>query len=349
MAEIKSGPVPTPAVVLTGFDSAAGQSSAAALARAGARLCVIGAPGSDAEARVAKLPSHDRLHHEAIVTDLGDAAAVQAAARQAKERLGQVTALLHVVLPDVVSPGAKGGASNAFDPESFGSELRLGAGAFLGLALGLLPDMLATQTGCVCALTSTPDASFANAPLGSTAALGALLGAVRQLADRCAGTPLRSIVLSSAAARGSALGEPALAALVRELAVSPGVQQLANGWFAAIGGTPQQGKLEFLRAPPPAPAASAPVQAVSVAASAGADRVGEKLAQTFRATFGLPPDADVSGAAVGKVARWDSLGHLKLMMEVEQALRVRLPADALARIQSYRDLEKAVRAYLPAQ
>jgi NAD(P)-dependent dehydrogenase (short-subunit alcohol dehydrogenase family) len=345
MAEIKSGPLPTPAAVLTGFETAAGQSAAAALARAGFRLCVIGAPGSDAEARVTQLPGHERLHHEALLTDLADAAAVQAAARQAKERLGQITALLHVVLPD-----ASGVASNAFDAEKFGSELRLGAGAFLGLALGLLPDMLATQTGCVCALTSSPDASFASAPLGSAAALAALLGAVRQLADRCAGTPLRSIVLSSAVTRGSPVPEPALAALVRELAVAPGARQLDNGWFSVIGATPQQGKIEFLRAPPPAPAAPLPVQAASVAVpSAAADRVGEKLAQTFRATFGLAPDADVSGAAVGKVARWDSLGHLKLMMEVEQALRVRLPADALARIQSYRDLEKAVRAYLPAQ
>jgi len=46
------------------------------------------------------------------------------------------------------------------------------------------------------------------------------------------------------------------------------------------------------------------------------------------------------------VPRWDSLGHLKLMMEVERSLRVRLPAEALAKIQSYRDLERAVRAQL---
>ena len=52
---------------------------------------------------------------------------------------------------------------------------------------------------------------------------------------------------------------------------------------------------------------------------------------------------------VGDIKRWDSLGHLKLMMEVEQSLRVRLPADALSRIQSFKDLEQAVRANLPAR
>jgi acyl carrier protein len=60
----------------------------------------------------------------------------------------------------------------------------------------------------------------------------------------------------------------------------------------------------------------------------------------------LAPSVDLGGCVVGGVPRWDSLGHLKLMMEVERALRVRLPAEALAKIQSYRDLERAVRAQL---
>jgi hypothetical protein len=65
-----------------------------------------------------------------------------------------------------------------------------------------------------------------------------------------------------------------------------------------------------------------------------------------------------NGAAVSDESAYEAaekrmaaapLGHLKLMMEVEQAPRVRLPADALSRIQSYKDLEKAVRANLPAK
>ena len=64
--------------------------------------------------------------------------------------------------------------------------------------------------------------------------------------------------------------------------------------------------------------------------------------------FGLGPSVDLAGCVVGSVPRWDSLGHLKLMMEVERSLRVRLPAEVLAKIQSYRDLERAVRAQLSA-
>jgi hypothetical protein len=71
---------------------------------------------------------------------------------------------------------------------------------------------------------------------------------------------------------------------------------------------------------------------------------------------GRPGDAlehtDSPGALAAQalaVKRRGSLRHLASMMEVEQALRVRLPADALSHIQSYEDLEKAVRANLPTQ
>jgi acyl carrier protein len=110
-----------------------------------------------------------------------------------------------------------------------------------------------------------------------------------------------------------------------------------------------RGAIDLLGVARPAPA---PAAAVAVAAPdaralpAAPDRVGERLAQTFRATFGLAAGVDLKSCVVGSVPRWDSLGHLKLMMEVERALRVRLPAEALARIQSYRDLEQAVRAHL---
>jgi acyl carrier protein/NAD(P)-dependent dehydrogenase (short-subunit alcohol dehydrogenase family) len=349
MAEIKSGALPQPAAVVTGFDTPQGQSCATALASAGFRLCVVGSVSGGALAGVASLPQHERLHHEAILADLAEPGAAQAAALEARGRLGQLTLLLHVVSPD-----SEGAVAAAFDARRLARDIQLGAGAFLALGLGLLPDMLATQTGCLCVLTAAPaaESSFAQAPLGAAASLGALLGAVRQLADRCAGTPLRSILLSTEAAQPGALSAPALAALLGEVGAQPGPQPLQNGWFLGLGPAHQRGPIQLMRPPPtPAPSRAPSNGSTRVAGTqpSRSDRVGEKLAQTFRATFGLAPDADISGCAVGKLARWDSLGHLKLMMEVEQALRVRLPAEALSRIQSYRDLEKAVRAQLPAQ
>jgi hypothetical protein len=155
------------------------------------------------------------------------------------------------------------------------------------------------------------------------------------------------------------LGAAALGMLCAELAPEGAPAQLPNGSFASLRAPLAGGPIELLRPAPPVPVPghvlAAPVppapsvaatNAPSAAAPNASDRVGERLAQTFRATFGLAPNVDLQGCAIGSVPRWDSLGHLKLMMEVERALRVRLPADALAKIQSYRDLEQAVRAHL---
>jgi acyl carrier protein len=135
---------------------------------------------------------------------------------------------------------------------------------------------------------------------------------------------------------------------------------LENGAFLHLSRPSSRGAIRWLEPPPPpvrivAPAAGASTAVASAvsppaAASPSAnDAVALKLARTFRSALGLAPDSDVSACAIDSVPRWDSLGHLKLMMEVEQALGVRLPAEALSRIQSYRDLERAVRAVLPAR
>lgn len=365
MAEVRSSAKPAAAALVTGFDTPEGQSVAAALAGLGYRVCVV---CSDAAAgAAAQLPGHDRLRHEAIVADLSDASAAEAVAIEAQRRLGHVTALVHVAVPMAI-PSAAPNQKDGFDGAAFARHVQVGAGAFLGLALGLLPGMLGTQTGCLSVLTEAPaeGTSFASGELGASASLGALLGAVRQIADRCEGTELRSIAFlsDSSPQRGPrpALSGTASALLAAQLGLErkPGV--VASGSFLRLASPKLHGPIELLRPPPPAaPAVSlhagAPPQngaqaparsAAGYGAAAHDDRLGQKLAQTFRSAFGLPVGVDVSNLGVADVKRWDSLGHLKLMMEVEQALRVRLPAEALSRIRSYRDLEKAVRAYLPA-
>jgi hypothetical protein len=222
----------------------------------------------------------------------------------------------------------------------------------------------------LCVLTPSPAAagSYAKAELGAAAQLGALLGAVSQLAERCAGTPLRSFLLHTGELSAAALGAGALSALVAQLSDTeelppakrtPETALLENGWRGSLALPTLRSRIELLAAPVvasavpvvtavAAPAAVSAAAAGAAAAPAGLDRIGERLAQTFRSTFGLAASVDLAGCVVGSVPRWDSLGHLKLMMEVERALRVRLPAEQLAKIQSYRDLEQAVRAHLSA-
>lgn len=353
MADVQTAPRPKPATLVTGFETALGRSVAIELARAGQRVCVIRSGGGAADQGLAELPGHERLQHQGIATELSDAVAVQRAVHEAEARLGQITGLVHVAVPLEAVPLE--GVRDEFDARRFAEALQRGAGAFLGLALGLLPELFATQTGCLCALTPAPlpGSSFAHAVPGSAALIGALLGAVRQVADRCAGTPLRSLLLYGEGAVSAPLGAPALGVLVSQLGLDTAPGRFENGSFASLSAPLMAGPIELLRAPAPSVAtAPAAVRAASAPAGdatrapAGPDRIGERLAQTFRATFGLSAGVDVQTCAIGTVPRWDSLGHLKLMMEVERALRVRLPAEALAKIQSYRDLERAVRAHL---
>lgn len=352
MADITSSPRPAPAALVTGCDTPEGQSVAVALARAGYRICLLGSEGQ-AAFEPAQLPGHERLAHEAVRADLSDARAVRAAALDAQSRLGHVTALVHVVLPSAAAVPSSAATHPGFDGERFARELAVGAGAFLGLAMSLLPGMLGSQTGCLSVLGEAPaeGTPFVPDDFGVGASLGALLGAVRQLADHCDGTELRSVAFLTDAGPRRAVNGAALTSLVAQLGPERASSLIRSGWFMRVGGAKRQGPIDLLRSPSAAPTAvvqsAAPIQN-GAGASAQKDRLGEKLAHTFRAAFGLAAGVDVSNLAVGDVKRWDSLGHLKLMMEVEQALRVRLPADALSRIRSYRDLEKAVRAYLPA-
>ncbi|MEO8182987.1 MAG: hypothetical protein ABI895_29495 [Deltaproteobacteria bacterium] len=355
MADVQIGMKPKAAALVTGFETALGRSAAVALARAGHRLCVIRSDGGAVE--LGDVPGHERLQHQGIALDL--AAAAPRALEEALARLGHITAFVHVPAPALEPP------PESFDAERFARLLQRGPGAFLALALGLLPEMFATQTGSLCVLTSAPapGSSFAGSEVGTAALLGALLGAVAQLADRCAGTPLRCFLLHTVEPSTVPLSASAQSAFAAQFADhgelpaskrSPETALLENGARASLAAASLRARIELFATPVVAPAAAsvaegvrgAPGVAAPNGAAAGPDRIAERLGQTFRTVFGLGPSVDLGGCVIGSVPRWDSLGHLKLMMEVERSLRVRLPAEALAKIQSYRDLERAVRAQL---
>jgi acyl carrier protein len=360
MVDVRSDAKPAAAALVTGTHTPEGRSVATSLASAGYRVCLLTTAATTAGQRVdglsaldaSSLPGHARLRHESVALPSFDPAALAHAARRAQELLGHVTALVHVAaLPAASSAPDAGIGGDELDAAAFAAELAAAAGVFLTLGLALLPGMFGTQTGALCLLIAGAKAGFSHASPGSGAWLGAALGAVRELADRTAGTPLRSIALCTDAERG-ALPSPALAKVNAQLGSEVGPGQLASGWFASLTAAAIQGPIEFLRSAP-APVVAAPLGAVAGAgpkgSASGQDPVALQLAQTFRLAFGLAPHAEVSNLAVSDVQRWDSLGHLKLMMEVEQTLRVRLPAESLSRIQSYKDLEKAVRANLPVR
>ncbi|MEM7498402.1 MAG: HAD-IIIC family phosphatase [Pseudomonadota bacterium] len=90
----------------------------------------------------------------------------------------------------------------------------------------------------------------------------------------------------------------------------------------------------------PAPTAS-PSEGAASAPPPSADPALDGL---FRRIFRLGPDEPLEEASMESVARWDSLGHLKLAMEIERRLAIRIPGEVLGDIRTYPALAAAVAA-----
>ena len=119
--------------------------------------------------------------------------------------------------------------------------------------------------------------------------------------------------------------------------------------YFTVGDTPPAAAAAAASAParPKAPArAAAPVlpAAAPVAAPGAAlpPQSEAQLAATFRRLFSLEEAHDLEQATMDSVPAWDSLAHLKLAMEVDQSMGVRLAGAQLGGISSYPQLRAAV-------
>jgi acyl carrier protein len=52
-----------------------------------------------------------------------------------------------------------------------------------------------------------------------------------------------------------------------------------------------------------------------------------KLAHAFLTALDLPPDTDLSALAYGRHPHWDSIGHMALVAEIEDAYDLMLDTD----------------------
>lgn len=102
------------------------------------------------------------------------------------------------------------------------------------------------------------------------------------------------------------------------------------------------GPVASLKPVTPPPMAGAPVAAPGVA-GAGLDPAQEARLETlFRSLFRLDPGFDLSQATMDSVERWDSLGHLRLAMEIDRAFNIRLPGERLGELRSFSELRAVV-------
>jgi acyl carrier protein len=56
--------------------------------------------------------------------------------------------------------------------------------------------------------------------------------------------------------------------------------------------------------------------------------------------FNIPLEAIGDHAKIGTLPEWDSIGHLRLVLELEQRLKRQLSADEIVGIASCADVEK---------
>ncbi|MEO1316774.1 MAG: HAD-IIIC family phosphatase, partial [Pseudomonadota bacterium] len=92
--------------------------------------------------------------------------------------------------------------------------------------------------------------------------------------------------------------------------------------------------------------AAAPIAEVVAASSAptAPEAFDPELAALFRKLFRVGEEIALADASMDSIARWDSLGHLKLAMEIERRLGVRLPGDVVGQIRTFPELAAAVEA-----
>ncbi|MFC4671028.1 HAD-IIIC family phosphatase [Seohaeicola nanhaiensis] len=170
---------------------------------------------------------------------------------------------------------------------------------------------------------------------GATALVGQVIEAPRN-------TPVRDVFSKSGLARIDSPIEQGKGGLYRQ-DLAAGVPEVP-GYFTvheeAGGDRPTAPDQVAKPTSEPAQTAVAPPPPVNGAVLS--PELETRLAAVFRRTFGLDPQADLSVASMDTVERWDSLGHLKLAMEIEQALNVKIAGQRLGEISTFKDLKAAV-------
>jgi len=76
------------------------------------------------------------------------------------------------------------------------------------------------------------------------------------------------------------------------------------------------------------------------------DAFDRRLTTAFRTGLDLPPDTDVPGLRFGEHRNWDSLGHMSLIVALEEEFGVELVDDGALDIDSYAAAATVVRSQL---
>ena len=68
----------------------------------------------------------------------------------------------------------------------------------------------------------------------------------------------------------------------------------------------------------------------------------DRVAQVVQSLFKVPPSVANSALRMGQVAGWDSLGHMRLVNELEDAFGVTFPTYALGELTDVTGIAQAI-------
>jgi acyl carrier protein len=72
---------------------------------------------------------------------------------------------------------------------------------------------------------------------------------------------------------------------------------------------------------------------------------GEQVREAFAKALDLPPDTDIEALEIGKDPRWDSIGHMALVSELEARFGIMLETDDIIAMSSYAASVEVLRRY----
>lgn len=347
--------------LVTGATGLVGSAASLALARDGwkiALICHQKRPASQALLReIRAAGGRGTLIEAELLNYRSEAPRVVAAAQRA---LGPIHLFVHAAAPPVTSSGWQA------PPEDLETQFAVHTGAFLALTSALLPEMLRAQSGTLVALLSQAvlppavpgwqsyaiaKAALAQAINELSAAyghagirtLGLMPGAIKgdkppraEGGDRVRGVlrPLWPMVLSA-----ETVAEWVLR-LAKDRSFSSGTVISLDSKGSAVGrctswsaDRPSGGEHDF----DDHGAGEAPLP--------GTTGVTALLHEVVRKTFSLDRGTRVERAKIGELDGWDSLGHVRLIMEVESAFGVRFTADEAVKLQSVPGIVAALSRY----
>lgn len=79
------------------------------------------------------------------------------------------------------------------------------------------------------------------------------------------------------------------------------------------------------------------------------DSVHERLTQAFRDVFGDDSLTVSEDTTAADIEAWDSLNHVRLMLTVQRAFRVRISAAETSQLRSVGDLVRLLRSKIGTQ